>query len=524
MGKGKRIRQVRAAELERKRREEEAKRQERKETIKLTLIVVAVLLAIAILAGTIVFTITAIKSTGKYLRKHIALQSENYAVNDAMLAYFFYDNFYMQKNIYDYYYLYYQYGVNTSKPLKSQKYGSDGETWFDFFMNQTVDNVKVTLYYAERAKELGIDLDDGDMLFIDKEIKTLQRSSDKENVSLEKYIYDVYGLGVKESDIRDALELVYLSMKVQNILKDEFEYTDEDLESYYEDKKTDFLYADYKSYTVKSYYPSDATDEEKEEAGEKAKAYAEKLSEAKSAKEFDIALKEYLYEVYTENEIAYTDEEINKTVEDTLTERHAYSESTDFDKWLFDEENDVKAGDTKVIDNEDGTYTVYLVVTAPGRLEYTTKNVRHILFKSDNYESDKACREAAEEQLEAFKAGDMTEERFAELAKKYTDDRGSEYLGGLYENIEKGEMVEEFEEWCYDTSRKAGDVDIIKTDYGYHIIYFIGDGLPAWKAAAYNALLNEYFDDIVIEYSKKYEITVNENKLGKVPDDAAVNR
>lgn len=269
MGKGKRIRQVRAAELERKRREEEAKRQERKETIKLTLIVVAVLLAIAILAGTIVFTITAIKSTGKYLRKHIALQSENYAVNDAMLAYFFYDNFYMQKNIYDYYYLYYQYGVNTSKPLKSQKYGSDGETWFDFFMNQTVDNVKVTLYYAERAKELGIDLDDGDMLFIDKEIKTLQRSSDKENVSLEKYIYDVYGLGVKESDIRDALELVYLSMKVQNILKDEFEYTDEDLESYYEDKKTDFLYADYKSYTVKSYYPSDATDEEKEEAGEK---------------------------------------------------------------------------------------------------------------------------------------------------------------------------------------------------------------------------------------------------------------
>ena len=99
MGKGKRIRQVRAAELERKRREEEAKRQERKETIKLTLIVVAVLLAIAILAGTIVFTITAIKSTGKYLRKHIALQSENYAVNDAMLAYFFYDNFYMQKNI-----------------------------------------------------------------------------------------------------------------------------------------------------------------------------------------------------------------------------------------------------------------------------------------------------------------------------------------------------------------------------------------------------------------------------------------
>lgn len=524
MGKGKRIRQARAEELERQRREAEAKRQERKETIKLTLIVVSALLIVAVLAGSIVFTVTAIKSTGKYLRKHTALQSENYTINDAMLAYFFYDNFYKQKYFYDYYYLYYQYGVNTSKPLKAQKYGNDGETWFDFFMDQTVENVKKTLYYAEKAKELGVELDDDDMLFIDKEIRSLQRSSDKEDVSLEKYIYDLYGLGVKESDIRDALELVYLSMKVQNILKDEFEYTDEDLEDYYEDNETDFLYADYKSYTVKSYYPSDATDKEKEEASEKAKAYANKLAEVKNAKEFDIALKDYLYEVYTENEIVYTDEEIDKTIKNTLTERHAYSDSTDFDKWLFDEDNNVGVGDTKVIDNDDGTYTVYLVVTAPGRLEYATKNVRHILFNSDYYESDEEFSDAAEKLLAEFKAGDMTEERFAELAKKHTDDSGSEYLGGLYENIEKGEMVEEFDEWCYDSSRKTGDVDIIKTDYGYHVMYFIGDGLPAWKATAYNALLNEYFNDINAEHAKKYEVTVNEDKLGKVPDDAATNR
>jgi len=524
MGKGKRIRQARAEELERQRREAEAKRQERRETIKLTLIVVSVLLVVAILAGSVVFTITSIKSTGKYLRKHIALESKNYTVNDAMLAYFFYDNFYKQKNYYDLYFLYYQYGVNTSKPLKSQKYGSGNQTWFDFFMDQTVDNVKNILYYAEQAKELGVELDEDDMLFIDKEISSLQRLADKEKVSLEKYIYDLYGLGVKESDIRDALELSYLFKKVYYILKDEFEYTDEDLEDYYEDNETDFLYADYKSYKVKSYYPSDATDKEKEEASEKAKAYADKLAEAKNAKEFDIALKDYLYKVYTENKITYTDEEIEKTIKDTLTERHAYSDSTEFDKWLFDEDNDVKAGDTKVIDNKDGTYTVYLVVTAPSRLEYTTKNVRHILFNSDYYEDDKACREAAEKLLAEFKAGDMTEERFAELAKKYTDDSGSEYIGGLYENIAKGEMVEEFEDWCYDSSRKAGDVEVIKTDYGYHVMYYVGDGLAAWKATAYNALFNEYIDKTNNDYSKKFEITVNKDKLGKVPDDAAINR
>ena len=36
-------------------------------------------------------------------------------------------------------------------------------------------------------------------------------------------------------------------------------------------------------------------------------------------------------------------------------------------------------------------------------------------------------------------------------------------------------MVENFEDWCYDAARKAGDVEIIETEYGYHIMYFVGN-------------------------------------------------
>ncbi len=34
-------------------------------------------------------------------------------------------------------------------------------------------------------------------------------------------------------------------------------------------------------------------------------------------------------------------------------------------------------------------------------------------------------------------------------------------------------MVDEFDAWIFDESRAEGDVEIVETDYGYHIIYFV---------------------------------------------------
>ena len=47
--------------------------------------------------------------------------------------------------------------------------------------------------------------------------------------------------------------------------------------------------------------------------------------------------------------------------------------------------------------------------------------------------------------------------------------------GGLYENVIKGQMTDEFEDWCFDSARKVGDVEVIKTSYGYHVMYFCGE-------------------------------------------------
>ena len=36
-------------------------------------------------------------------------------------------------------------------------------------------------------------------------------------------------------------------------------------------------------------------------------------------------------------------------------------------------------------------------------------------------------------------------------------------------------MVTAFNDWCFDDSRKAGDTGIVETEYGYHIMYYVGD-------------------------------------------------
>ena len=73
------------------------------------------------------------------------------------------------------------------------------------------------------------------------------------------------------------------------------------------------------------------------------------------------------------------------------------------------------------------------------------------------------------------------EEHFAELAQQKSSDTGSSANGGLYENVAPGQMVEAFNDWIFDTSRKAGDVGIVETDYGCHLMYFVGPGKYSFR-------------------------------------------
>ncbi|HYT67041.1 MAG TPA: peptidylprolyl isomerase [Vicinamibacterales bacterium] len=96
----------------------------------------------------------------------------------------------------------------------------------------------------------------------------------------------------------------------------------------------------------------------------------------------------------------------------------------------------------------------------------TPEQVRasHILLKTEG-KDDAAVKKQAEELLAKIKAG----ADFAELAKKNSQDEGSAVKGGDLDFFGKGQMVPEFDKVAF--SLQPGQLsDLVKTQYGYHII------------------------------------------------------
>ena len=162
-------------------------------------------------------------------------------------------------------------------------------------------------------------------------------------------------------------------------------------------------------------------------------------------------------------------------------------------------------------------------------------NVRHILVMPKDADGDKKSTEAewaeakAEaESLYAEYQEDPTEEHFAALAKEHSEDRGSAANGGLYEDVYPGQMVQTFNDWCFDAERKPGDTGIVETTYGYHVMYFVENtGEYYWKTLAkkdyastrMNTLLQEIVDraDMTVDYAS---IVLNPTPKSLVPADA----
>ena len=155
-----------------------------------------------------------------------------------------------------------------------------------------------------------------------------------------------------------------------------------------------------------------------------------------------------------------------------------------------------------------GAYTVYQLTALPYIDDSATVNVRHILVSSED---------KAKEVLAEWKKGAATAESFGELAKKYTEDTGSAETGGLYEDVSEGEMVEAFDSWIFAEGRKEGDTDIVKTDYGYHVMYFAGEGSKMWEINAENAMIAENIDKLCAEYVKTWPLTVKNGTIKRLP-------
>ncbi len=151
-------------------------------------------------------------------------------------------------------------------------------------------------------------------------------------------------------------------------------------------------------------------------------------------------------------------------------------------------------------------------------------DVRHILIQVEGGTTDEngattysdeeweTCRSEAQAILDSYLAGEKTEESFAALANEKSEDPGSNTNGGLYENVYQGQMVEPFENWCFDESRQYGDTGLVQTTYGYHVMYYVGSE-PMWISYAESDWIGEQTNLFLENLTENYPIDVEYDKI-----------
>ena len=92
---------------------------------------------------------------------------------------------------------------------------------------------------------------------------------------------------------------------------------------------------------------------------------------------------------------------------------------------------------------------------------------RHILLTSDNYTTD-----SAKTILRDIKKQVKSGIDFGQLATQYSEDKGSAIKGGDLGWFQEGQMVSEFNDVCF--SSKIGDLRIVSTQFGVHLIQMTG--------------------------------------------------
>ena len=115
---------------------------------------------------------------------------------------------------------------------------------------------------------------------------------------------------------------------------------------------------------------------------------------------------------------------------------------------------------------------------------------------------------------------DPAEARFAEAAKNNSADEGSRANGGLYTNVRQGQLIAALDDWCFDPARQHGDLEIIRSDCGYHIVFF-SEATENWYAEAKADLLLKMYADLAAESRETYPATVHYSaiKLGQAANN-----
>ena len=456
--------------------------------LKAALISVAVVVVLLLLVGATIWNMAS--DQGWFDGNDVVMKTDNYSVNGGMFSYFFRESY---MTVYNMYYSILGDSVSsyidTSKSLKEQSFGSDGETWYDYILGQAKESVTEYLSLCELARENGVKLEKEDRQAIDDAIADIKSAAKTSGLSsTDDYIRYVFGKGVNEKKIRKALEIEQLAQKYVTQLTEAVDVSDEALEAAYKADPNSYDKVSYLTYAFKAddLIPEDdetepattepadteavtepadteaatepadteaatepadteeatepegtepegtepaetepADDEKTATAKADIKHYAEELAAITSEDDFKAYVKNYVINVLGKKAT-----DADTAADGVLVTGASYSESSDAMKWAFE----AKAGESTVIESNDGkTQTVYVLVSEKARDDNDgNRTVRHVLFKVETAADDATDEEKAEAEAKAAEVAAKAKEVYDAWVADGATEEGITALAGEY--------------------------------------------------------------------------------------------
>ena len=374
------------------------------------------------------------------------------------------------------------FGLDTSKDLSTQMY-SETLTWKDYFEQNAVESLKQNKALMAEAKAAGFTYDTTDEYNTFKE--TIKTSAAAAGVSDKEYVRSIYGSYATMGRIEEYVKNDMVMNAYYQKLQEDNAPSDDEVQSYYEENKATYDSVDYRLTTIEADLPNEPTElADPVEATTAPDTTGSTDGTAATDSTQDTAYQPSDAEIAKAMEDAkvLADDAEQTVAKDGEAHENEKKSSVNYliSDWLFDDAR--KAGDTTVITN-DNSHCYYVVAFEKRYLDETpSADVRVIIPTEDK---------TGEEILEEWKNGAATEDSFAELCKKYTQDTSAVENGGLFEQVTKTGMTEELSNWIFDSSRQAGDTVAITVSDSTYVLYYIGQDQPEWKINIKNTLVSD---------------------------------
>lgn len=439
----------------RKIREAEEKAKDRRTTRIYTAVIIAfVLLGVVLFASGRIQASSEAKENARIgAETAVTIDGEDFTVND--VAYYY-------GSIYNSFANSGASGFDSSVDAREQQYTTD-KTWHDYFLETALTYMEDSAALVHAAGSAGFDGTEQMDATEQSNLSMIDLYAAYSGATRAQYLTAMFGKYMTEDAFircvrRDALASAY-----QQSYSDSLTYSAADLRSAYDEDPDAYCSVDIEYVLFETGLKSDATDEEKSAAMEEAKAKAEAVLAAyESGSSFEESAGDGTY-----RHAAHADRSVTSNM---LV-------------WAFDA--DRAEGDTTVAEQSNGYVAV--LFHSRSRDDYHPVTVRHILVEDE---------QTAAVIYSEFNNGSKTESDFATLAATKSTDSGTASNGGLVSNMRKGAYVQPFEDWSFDPNRQSGDTDIIESEYGFHVMYFVEtNDLTYWEYKATNTLKNADVSD-----------------------------